>query len=53
MGVYNVVLLVGWLLMMASWFWPEKKWGGLAVKIALSAMSFGVFVGGGIMVFFS
>ena len=45
-NTHLVIQLVGTILLLASMVWPSKKWGGYAVKIALSSVSFGVFLAG-------
>jgi hypothetical protein len=53
MSASNVVMLLGWLILMVSFLWPNNKWGGIGVKIALSALSTGIFLAGAIYTFLS
>ena len=51
MNASNVVMLLGWLILMVSFLWPSNKWGGTTIKIALSALSTGLFLAGAIYTF--
>lgn len=51
MNASNVVMLLGWLFLMVSFVWPSNKWGGYVVKIALSAVSTGIFLANAIYTF--
>ena len=51
MNASNVVMLLGWLFLMVSFVWPNNKWGGTVVKIALSAVSTGIFLANAIHTF--
>ena len=51
MSASNVVMLLGWLILIVSWLWPSTKWGGTTIKIALSALSTGLFLANTIHVF--
>ena len=51
MSASNVVMLLGWLILMVSFLWPKAKWGGIAIKIALSALSVGLFLADAIYTF--
>jgi len=51
MSASNVVMLLGWLILMVSFLWPSNKWGGTTIKIALSALSTGLFLAGAIYTF--
>ena len=53
MNTSNVVMLLGWLFLMVSFVWPNNKWGGYVVKIALSALSTGIFLANAIYTFVS
>lgn len=53
MDASNVVMLLGWLILMVSFVWPSNKWGGIVVKIALSALSTGIFLAGAVYAFMS
>jgi len=53
MSASNVVMLLGWLILMVSFLWPSNKWGGIVVKTALSALSTGLFLAGAIYAFMS
>ena len=53
MNASNVVMLLGWLFLMVSFVWPSNKWGGTVVKIALSALSTGIFLAGAVYAFMS
>jgi hypothetical protein len=44
MSASNVVMLLGWLILIVSWLWPKTKWGGTTIKIALAALSTGAFL---------
>jgi hypothetical protein len=52
MNASNVVMLLGWLILMVSFLWPNNKWGGTTIKIALSTLSTGLFLANAIHVFF-
>jgi hypothetical protein len=51
MSASNVVMLLGWLILMVSFLWPNNKWGGTTIKTALSALSTGLFLANAIFVF--
>jgi uncharacterized protein YhhL (DUF1145 family) len=51
MNPSTVVMLLGWFFLILNFVWPETKWGGRAIKIALSSFSLGVFVAGAIYTF--
>ncbi len=53
MSASNVIMLLGWLILMVSFLWPSNKWGGIITKIALSALSTGLFLAGAIYAFMS
>jgi len=53
MSASNVVMLLGWLILMVSFLWPSNKWGGIVVKTALSALSTGLFLANAIHTFVS
>jgi len=53
MSASNVIMLLGWLILMVSFLWPNNKWGGITIKIALSALSTGLFLAGAIYAFMS
>ena len=44
MNTHNIVSLIGWGFLIASWIWPSSKWGGRVIKIALAAFASGVFL---------
>lgn len=44
MSASNVVMLLGWLILMVSFVWPKTKWGGRTIKIVLAALSTGAFL---------
>lgn len=47
-----ITTVVGLGFLFASWMWPEKKWGGLPVKLAFSSLSVGILLAKAIYVFF-
>jgi len=53
MSASNIVMLLGWLILMVSFLWPNNKWGGITIKTALSALSTGIFLAGAIYTFVS
>ena len=53
MNASNVIMLLGWLILMVGFLWPSNKWGGYVVKIALSALSTGIFLAGAVYAFMS
>jgi hypothetical protein len=53
MSASNVVMLLGWLILMVSFLWSKTKWGGIITKIALSALSVGLFLANAIHAFLS
>ena len=53
MSASNVVMLLGWLILMVSFLWPKVKWGGIVAKIAFSALSIGLFLANAIHAFLS
>lgn len=48
-----ITFCLGWVFLLASWMWPSKKWGKYSVKIALSWVSFGIFLAGTIHILFN
>jgi hypothetical protein len=44
MKAINIVMLAGWFFLILSWIWPSNKWGSHTIKIALSALSTGLFI---------
>jgi len=53
MSASNVIMLLGWLILMVSFLWPSNKWGGIVAKTALSALSTGFFLANAIYFFMS
>jgi len=53
MSASDVIMLLGWLILMVSFLWPSNKWGGIVAKTALSALSIGLFLANAIHVFLS
>jgi hypothetical protein len=53
MNASDVVMLLGWLILMVSFLWSKTKWGGIITKIALSALSIGLFLANAIHAFLS
>ena len=51
MSASNVVMLLGWLILIVSFMWPSNKWGGTVAKIAFSALSTGIFLANAIYTF--
>lgn len=38
-----IVSILGTVFLIGSVVWPTKKWGGYVIRIALSALSVGLF----------
>ena len=38
------VSILGWVFLIASWVWPNSKWGGRVTKLMLTSFSLGLFV---------
>jgi hypothetical protein len=53
MNASTVVMLLGWLFLTVAFVWPSNKWGGTTIKIALSALSTGLFLANAIHTFVS
>jgi hypothetical protein len=39
-----IVMALGWFFLIVALVWPSNKWGGYVIKIALSALSTGIFL---------
>lgn len=53
MNASMVIMTIGWFFLLVAFIWPTKKWGGYVMKIALSAISSGIFLAGAIYQFMS
>jgi hypothetical protein len=53
MSASDVVMLLGWFFLMLNFVWSKVKWGGIITKIALSALSIGLFLANAIHAFLS
>lgn len=51
MNPSTVVMILGWFFLILNFVWPSKKWGGVAIKIALSSISLGLFLANAIYTF--
>lgn len=39
-----IMYSIGWLLIVLSWVWPTRKWGGYGMRVVFSAVSVGIFI---------
>ena len=60
MSTHYICMLVGWLFLIASWVYPSSsnkndsgKMSGRVIKVALSSLALGAFIGDLIYVIFS
>lgn len=53
MSASTLVISLGWFFLVLNFVWPSKKWGGTVIKIALSALSTGLFLSNAIYTFLS
>ena len=53
MNASMVIMTIGWFFLIVAFIWPIKKWGGYVIKIALSAVSVGIFLANAIYTFMS